>query len=334
MLARRCHVRMVLSGSLLAAVLAGLFAPAGVLRAAEERPRLKVVTTVAMVGDVVRQVAGPHAEVVGLIGEGVDPHLYKATRNDVAQLQSADLVFYSGLLLEGRMSDTLVRLARGGRKVYAVTEKIDEKLLLDAPGGGGHHDPHVWMDAALWSQTADVVAEALAEADPRHAAEYRENAAKYRAELARLHEYIKRVVASIPERQRVLITAHDAFGYFGRSYGIEVRGIQGISTESEAGLDDINRLVDFIVTREIQAVFVESTVADKNVRALIEGARARGRSVKVGGTLYSDAMGSAGTYEGTYIGMLDHNATQIARALGGAAPAGGMQGKLASGKKD
>jgi manganese/zinc/iron transport system substrate-binding protein len=226
------------------------------------------------------------------------------------------------------MADALVRLARGGRPVHAVTELLDEQYLLEPPEMQGHYDPHVWMDVSAWSRAVAAVAEALAAFDPPGQAEYRQRAAAYRAELDKLHAYAQRAIASIPPRQRVLITAHDAFNYFGRAYGIEVRGIQGLSTESEAGLEDINRLVDFIVTREVQAVFVETSVADKNVRALIEGARARGKTVRIGGTLFSDAMGPAGTYEGTYIGMLDHNVTVITRALGGQAPAGGLNGRL------
>ncbi|TWT44598.1 Periplasmic zinc-binding protein TroA precursor [Phycisphaerae bacterium RAS1] len=288
----------------------------------------KVVTTVGMVTDIVRQVAGDKADVSGIIGEGVDPHLYKATRNDIAALQSADVIFYSGLMLEGKMADALVRVARNGKPVFAVTERIDEKYLLEPPEFAGHADPHVWMDVSAWSKAVEAVAAALTEYDGANASLYAGNARRYAAELDKLHEYIRKVMATVPERQRVLITAHDAFNYFGRAYGSRVKGIQGISTESEAGLDDINKLVTFIVDNDVKAVFVETSVAEKNVRALIEGAKARGRDVALGGTLFSDAMGPAGAYEGTYIGMLDHNATTIARALGGEAPARGLNGKL------
>ena len=291
---------------------------------------LKVVCTTGMVRDIVEQVAGARAQVSGIIGSGVDPHLYKATRNDIAALTGADVVFYNGLLLEGKMSDALVRVARGGKPVYAVTELLDETKLLEPSDLGGHPDPHVWMDVTLWSSAVEVVAGALTRADPDGANTYRENAERYRGELARLHEYVTTVIASIPEKQRVLVTAHDAFRYFGRAYRIEVRGIQGISTESEAGLEDINRLVDFLVARGVGAIFVETSVADRNVRALIEGAASRGANVRLGGTLFSDAMGAPNAYEGTYIGMIDHNATKMARALGGTAPPRGMQGKLAA----
>ena len=292
-----------------------------------------VTTTVGMVTDIVREVAGPRAEVTGIIGEGVDPHLYKPTRGDVAALMAADVVFYSGLMLEGKLADTLIRVGRTGKQVFAVTELLDEKSLLEPAEMQGHFDPHVWMDPRAWRLAVDAVAKSLAEYDAANAESYRANAARYGAELDRLDAYVRKVIASIPEKQRVLITAHDAFNYFGRAYGIQVKGIQGISTESEAGLQDINRLVEFIATNQVRAVFVESSVAEKNVQALVEGARARKHVVTIGGTLFSDAMGKPGTYEGTYIGMIDHNATIIARALGGQAPERGMQDKLNPGGK-
>lgn len=301
--------------------------------AAPKKYPYTVATTVGMVTDIVREVAGDRATVRGIIGEGVDPHLFKPTRGDVAALMEADVVFYSGLMLEGKLADTLIRVGRTGKPVYAVTELLDEKYLLEPEEMQGHFDPHVWMDPRAWRQAVEVVARSLSEYDPAHADSYRAAAQRYGAELEALDDYVRRVIGSIPEKQRVLITAHDAFNYFGRAYGMKVMGIQGLSTESEAGLQDINRLVDFIVTNGVGAVFVESSVAEKNVRALVEGARARGHAVKIGGTLFSDAMGRPGTYEGTYIGMIDHNATVIARALGGEAPERGMQEKLSASEK-
>lgn len=287
-----------------------------------------VVCTTAMIADIVRSVAGDRARVETLIGEGVDPHLYKPTRNDVAALQSADVVFYNGLLLEGKMTDVLVQVASRGKPVHPVTQNFDESHLIHPPELQGHADPHVWMDASLWRLATASVVESLSAFDPEHADRYRAAGEHYGQQLDKLHAYVGEVIRSIPEQQRVLVTAHDAFHYFGRAYGIEVRGIQGISTESEAGLDDINRLVDYLVERKVQAVFVETSVADKNVQALIEGARARGRTVRIGARLFSDAMGAPGTYEGTYIGMMDSNATAIARALGGKPPPGGLNGRL------
>ncbi|MCC7203721.1 MAG: zinc ABC transporter substrate-binding protein, partial [Phycisphaeraceae bacterium] len=257
----------------------------------------RVVTTIAMITDIVQHVAGEHATVTGIIGTGVDPHLFKPTRSDVAAMLGADVVFYSGLHLEGKMGDTLVQVARR-KPVFAVTERLDESYLLELPGSGGQHDPHVWMDVTAWSKAVEAVADSLSEFDPDHAAEYAANAATYRQQLETLDAYVKQMIASIPPTTRVLVTAHDAFGYFGRAYGLEVRGIQGISTESEAGLEDLNRLVDMVVTRKIGAVFVETSVAQKNVRALVEGAAARGHTLAIGGTLFSDAMGAPGSYVG------------------------------------
>lgn len=305
-----------------------VFPAAGGADAETAAPPRRITTTVGMITDIVRQVAGERAVVEGIIGEGVDPHMYKPTRADVVKLNQADVVFYNGLMLEGKMADVLVRIARRGKPVYAVTEAILEEGDYVLTDDQAHHDPHVWMDVAGWMRAVEVVAEALSAYDPDHAGEYRRRAAAYLAELARLDAYARRVLSSIPAAQRILVTAHDAFNYLGRAYGLEVRGIQGLSTESEAGVQDIEQLVRLIAERRIPAVFVETSVADKNVRALVEGAEARGHSVRIGGELYSDAMGPAGTYEGTYIGMIDHNVTTIARALGGEAPAGGMQGRL------
>ena len=288
---------------------------------------IAVAATVGMVADIVRNVGGRHVEMTQIMGSGVDPHLYKPTRDDVYAIMSADIVLYSGLMLEGKMADTLIKMSRS-KPVYAVTERIDQQFLLEPREFQGHYDPHVWMDVSLWSRCAEAAAEALGEFDPQHEADYRAAAEAYAKQLAELHEYGKKSIASIPPTSRVLITSHDAFNYFGRAYGLEVRGVQGISTESEAGLQQINELVDLIVESNVQAVFVESSVSRKNIEALIDGARARGHQAVIGGQLYSDAMGEAGTYEGTYIGMLDHNITVVTHALGGNAPARGMQGRL------
>jgi manganese/zinc/iron transport system substrate-binding protein len=296
--------------------------------AAERTEQLTVVCTIGMVTDLVRNVAGDRAGVVGLMDAGVDPHLYTATRSDIRRLLDADIVFYNGLLLEGKMTDALIRAASAGTPVYAVTELLDESALLSPEEFEGLNDPHVWMDPSAWSKAVDVVRDRLIDADPAGESVYRANAEAYSSKLAELDAYAERVLSSVPQRQRVLVTAHDAFNYFGRRFGYEVVGIQGLSTESEAGVRDIERLVDMLVEREIGAVFVETTVSDRNVKALIAGAKARGHTVTIGGRLYSDAMGEAGTYEGTYIGMIDHNVTTIARALGGDAPARGMQGRL------
>ncbi|MCP4749195.1 MAG: zinc ABC transporter solute-binding protein [Desulfobacteraceae bacterium] len=286
----------------------------------------KVGATVGMVADIVREVAGDKAKVTHIIGTGVDPHIYNPARSDVAVLVRSDIIFYAGLLLEGQMANILVKVSER-LPVFAVTELLKKDYLIQDPLTS-HHDPHVWMDVGGWIKAVDVVTSALAAFDPAHSQEYRSNASTYRQLLKTLNEYARKCISSIPVRQRLLITAHDAFNYMSRAYGIEVLGIQGISTESEAGLRDINRIVGTLVRRKIPAVFVESSVSDKNVRALIEGARFRGHKVFIGGELFSDAMGPDGTYEGTYVGMIDHNITTITRALGGKAVRGGMQGKL------
>jgi manganese/zinc/iron transport system substrate-binding protein len=304
---------------------------------ADSNPRLKatgnepysIVVTTAMIGDIVRHIAGDRAAVHVLMGPGVDPHLYRPTRDDIEAMLKADLVFYNGLNLEGKMGDAFVKAARGGRKVFAVTEMIDESYLLSPESFAGHDDPHVWMDPGGWRRATDVVVRALVEFDSANASEFESRGKMYGEQLERLDEYARQCISSIPESQRVLVTAHDAFNYFARAYGIEVRGIQGISTESEAGLQQIEQLVSMLVSRRIPAVFTESSVSDKNVRALVEGAAASGHAVTIGGELFSDAMGAPGTYEGTYVGMIDHNATVITRALGGTAPPRGMSGKLA-----
>ncbi|NBD39302.1 MAG: zinc ABC transporter solute-binding protein [Verrucomicrobia bacterium] len=286
--------------------------------------QLRIVTTVGMVRAIAEEVAGPEAEVTGLMGSGVDPHLYKPTRGDVVALSQADVILYNGLHLEGRMVEIFARMERRDTPVLAVAEAaLEEAGEAPLPGD----DPHVWMDVSLWSHAVAAVAEFLAEVDEENAAGYAERAAEYRRRLTSLHAYGEEVTGSIPAGRRVLITAHDAFSYFGEAYGVEVRGIQGLSTESEAGVRDVERLLDSIVRRGIPAIFVEDSVSDKNVRALVEGARARGHDLRIGGTLYSDAMGPEGSYTGTYIGMLDHNLTTISRALGGSPPAGGFQGQ-------
>jgi manganese/zinc/iron transport system substrate-binding protein len=316
-----------------AASLAGLVlgALATTAQAEPKRYPYQVTTTVGMVNDIVKSVAGDKANCRAIMGAGVDPHLYKPTRDDVSAMLRADVVVYSGLLLEGKMSDTLIKIARS-KPVFAVTELIDEKYLLQPEEFAGHFDPHLWMDASAWGKCVEAVGKSLAEFDPKNADFYRANAVAYVEQCAKLFEYGKKSIATIPENSRVLITSHDAFNYFGRAYGLKVMGVQGLSTDSEAGLQRVNEMVDLIVKNNVKAVFIESSVSPKNIHALIEGAKARGHDVKIGGELFSDAMGAEGTYEGTYIGMIDHNITLVTRGLGGEAPEKGMQGKLTHGK--
>jgi len=274
---------------------------------------IKVVCTTGMVGDLVRNLGGSFVTVEQLMGEDVDPHLYKVTSADVAKLNGADVVFYSGLHLEGKMTDTLERMAHK-KPVFAVTEFLDPKWLLTDEHK--HPDPHVWFDVAAWSEVAGVIGDALAMYDPTNAATYKKQTESYRTELAKLHAETKQQIAAIePKEKRVLITSHDAFRYFGRAYDIEVKGIQGISTDAEASVGDVNQLVNFIVTRKVNAVFVETSVNQRNMKSLQEGCKSRRHDIRIGGELFSDAMGKDGTPAGTYIGMIQHNVDTIVNAL-------------------
>lgn len=273
---------------------------------------IRVLCTIGMVADLVTHVGREHVQVTSLMGEGVDPHLYKASPADVSQLNRADIVFYSGIHLEGKLGELLERMSERKPTVAAAERIAGGNLLHDEHGA---RDPHVWFDVSLWSEAASAVADALAEFDPPHATAYQDNLKAYQEKLAGLHQYAQEQLATIPESQRVLVTAHDAFRYFGRAYGVEVRGIQGISTDSEASSREVTELVAFLVERKIKAVFVETSVADQNIRALLEGCQARRHEVVIGGTLYSDAMGKAGTPEGTYEGMVRHNVDTIVKAL-------------------
>ncbi len=286
-----------------------------------------VITTIAQIADVVSHIVGDKMEVDSLMGEGVDPHTYRMNRYDVAALTKADIVLYNGLYLEAQMEDALERMATK-KPVVPLAETINKSLLLTSQDYENKNDPHVWMDVRKWMAVTSQALNVIKEYDPANADFYEKNAADYLIRLEQLNGYVETVLATVPANERVVISAHDAFNYFGKAYGFEVVGIQGLSTASEAGLKKIENLVDLIVTRKIRAVFVESSVADRNVKALIEGAEARGHTITIGGTLFSDAMGPAGTYEGTYIGMLDHNATVISRALGGEAPLAGMSKQL------
>ncbi|CUH47370.1 Tromp-1 [Ruegeria atlantica] len=291
---------------------------------------LKVVATTGMIADAARQIGGDQVEVKGLMGPGVDPHAYRQTRSDIVAMTRADLILWHGLYLEAQMEDFFHDLGRK-RPVVAVAEGVDKSKLRAHDDYADKYDPHVWMNPAVWRDVVVEVQEALTEARPEAADFFAANAQTHLAEIDQLEAYGEQVLADVPENNRVLVTAHDAFGYFGEEYGYKVLGIQGISTQSEAGLNRIGELVDTLVDQQLTAVFVESSVSDRSMRALIEGAAAKGHDVGIGGELYSDAMGEPGTYEGTYIGMLDHNISVIAGALGADVPERGMNGKLSAG---
>lgn len=273
-----------------------------------------VVATTTVVADLVRQVAGDRVAIDCLMAAGIDPHSYKATPRDADRLARADLVVASGLHLEGKLAELLERLSKRV-PVVAVGDALPADRLLEA--APGLHDPHVWFDARLWSLCPAVVAKSLAAIDAAHADDYAVRAAEYTARLERLDDELRKKIATIPADRRVLVTAHDAFRYFGRAYGVEVVGVQGTSTESEAGLGDINRLVDLVVERRIPAVFLETSVSDRSVAALREGAKARGRDVSLGGRLHSDSLGEPGGPAGSLEAALRENVETIVAALAG-----------------
>jgi manganese/zinc/iron transport system substrate-binding protein len=296
----------------------------------------RAVATVAVAGDLLRELAGDALRTETLMGEGVDPHLYRPTRADIARLLSADAVFAIGHRLEGRMEDVFARLRSAGRTVLALAEALPRERLRTHPDYPDSADPHIWMDPLLWAEAGGPAAEAvIALAAPGAAEAVRGRLERWRARLARLDAYAREALGRIPPERRLLVTAHDAFGYFGARYGLELESLQGLSTDSEASLARVERLVALLVDRRVPAVFAEASVPDRAVRALIEGAAARGHQVALGATLYSDSMGRPGTYEGTHEGMLDHNITAIARALtagapGLALPPRGLNGRLAA----
>ncbi len=279
---------------------------------------INVVATTSMLADLVRQIGGEHVRVTGLMGPGVDPHLYKASAGDVTRMSNADVLFYNGLHLEGKMTDVFQQMERRNIPTVAVAEEsVPEDELLESPAFQGNYDPHIWFDVSLWIRAAETVKNVLAEMDPEHEADYKANFNAYRDELLSLDEYVRRRIDELPEDRRVLITSHDAFGYFGRAYGFEVRGLQGISTAAEAGTSDVQRLVDFVVERRIPALFVESSVSPKGIEAVREAVRSRGFDVAIGGTLYGDALGDPRSPTGTYTGMIRHNVDTIVASLQG-----------------
>ncbi len=275
---------------------------------------IKIVTTTSMVTDLVERVGAERVDVTGLMGPGIDPHLYKASEGDVIALADADAVFYNGLHLEAKLADVFERM--GGRvRTFAVTDGIDPRRLLTPPAFKGAHDPHIWFDVQLWRLALAQVRDDLSSLDRASASLYRRNAASYDRELQELDRGVRANSSRVPPDKRVVVTAHDAFNYFGRAYGFEVRGLQGISTASEAGTADVRGLADFIAERRIPAIFVESSVSPRTIEAVREAVRSRGWDVAIGGSLFSDAMGDPGTPEGTYPGMVRHNVDAIVSAL-------------------
>lgn len=275
---------------------------------------LNVITTTGMIYDAVINIGKDKIQAQAIMGPGVDPHLYKATQGDLQSLQEADLILYNGLHLEGKMGEIFEKIAKI-KNVKAVSQNISQDLFRESETYKGTYDPHIWFDVSLWSQTLETITTTLCELDSINTSFYQNNAQSYRAQLDSLHLAVKTEINSIPQEQRLLITAHDAFGYFGDAYGIEVNGLQGISTLSEPGLKDIANLVDLIVDRKIKAVFIETSVSEKAINAVVEGCKDKGHEVRIGGSLFSDAMGPFGEEEGTYIGMVNSNVQKIVNAL-------------------
>ncbi len=276
--------------------------------------KLRVVTTIGMITDIAKNVGGTRVEVSGLVKPGVDPHLYNPTPKDVQRLGSAHIILYNGLHLESKMADILAKMSRDTPTV-AVTDDVDRSLLLTPPEYEGLYDPHLWFDVKLWMQAVGKVRDALSEFDADNAILYQSNTERYLTELMELDEYVKSQVERVPYQQRVLVTAHDCFNYFGKAYGFEVRGLQGISTATEAGIADVQELAMFIAARRIPAIFVESSISSRSLEAVKAAVKSKGFDVEIGGVLFTDAMGNKGTPEGTYVGMIRHNIDTIVHAL-------------------
>ena len=280
----------------------------------EEKQRYTIVATTGMIGDAIKNIVQDTANVVTIMGPGVDPHLYKATQGDLIKLNTANIIFYNGLHLEGKIADIFSKLKQV-KPVYAVSETLDEARFLVDPNFPTGKDPHIWFDVCLWRDAVAYISQVLQKEDSSHAKFYAKNTAKYLQQLDTLHVTVARTIQKIPKTQRVLITAHDAFSYFGRAYDIQVKGLQGISTLSEFGLKDIIELVQLIIKNKVKAIFLETSTPDKPIQAVMEGCKNQGYEVKIGAALYSDAMGEVGTIENTYIGMIKKNVANILAAL-------------------
>jgi len=275
----------------------------------------QVVATTSMIADLVKVIGGAYVDVDGLMGPGVDPHLYKASEGDVSAMTDADLVFYNGLHLEGKMVEIFEQMSHLGRKVFAVTSGLAEDELRSSELFVGNHDPHIWFDVSLWMKAAEVVFSVLAENDALHAADYEARKDAYLAELVELDAWVRSEVLRIPLNYRVLVTSHDAFGYFGRAYEMDVKGLQGLSTATEAGTADVQALAQFVADNRIPSMFVESSISPRGIEAVREAVRSRGFEVRIGGTLYGDALGSPGTIAETYVGMVRENVNTIVTEL-------------------
>ncbi|MCX7548974.1 zinc ABC transporter substrate-binding protein [Xanthomarina sp. F1114] len=281
----------------------------------EDNGKLNIVTTTTMITDLVSNVGGDKINIQGLMGSGVDPHLYKASEGDVSKLANADMIFYGGLHLEGKLVEVFEKMRHQNIKTIAVSDALDQSRLISSESFTGNYDPHIWFNVDYWIQITQYVAESLSEANPENKAFYEANAKTYLEKLLVLKENLQATIETLPQDKRILVTAHDAFNYFGKAFGFEVVGLQGLSTATEAGVQDVQKLAAFIIDKQVKAIFVESSVPKRTIEALQAAVISKKHDVAIGGTLYSDALGNAGTLEGTYIGMFEYNVNTIVDAL-------------------
>jgi manganese/zinc/iron transport system substrate-binding protein len=281
----------------------------------KDNGKLNVVTTTSMITDLVKNIAGDSINVQGLMGSGVDPHLYKASEGDVSKLVNADIIFYNGLHLEGKLVEVFEKMGSATKTPIALADELDKTTLIGSDYFASNYDPHVWFDIEYFKQFANRVTGVLSEKNPENASTFQANKKKYIAELDMLQINVKSIIETLPQEKRILVTAHDAFNYFGKAYGFEVVGLQGLSTATEAGVQDVQKLAKFIIDKQIKAIFVESSVPKRTIEALQAAVKSKGHDVEIGGTLYSDALGTKGTVEGTYIGMFEYNVNTIVNAL-------------------
>ncbi|GAA4803207.1 metal ABC transporter solute-binding protein, Zn/Mn family [Litoribaculum gwangyangense] len=275
--------------------------------------KLNVVTTTTMITDLVQNIGGEHINLQGLMGSGVDPHLYKASEGDVTKLSNADIIFYNGLHLEGKLVEVFEKMKN--KKTIAISDAIDKSTLIGSDYFASNYDPHIWFDVNYWIQATQFVIDKLSEAIPDQKAAFETNGANYIKKLEALKVNMKNIIETLPQEKRILVTAHDAFNYFGKAFGFEVVGLQGLSTATEAGVQDVQKLAAFIIEKKLKAIFVESSVPKRTIEALQAAVKSKNHDVVIGGTLYSDALGNAGTIEGTYIGMFEYNVNTIVNAL-------------------
>ena len=277
--------------------------------------KFHIVTTTSMITDLVKNVGGDQVEVEGLMGAGVDPHLYKASEGDVSKLATADMILYNGLHLEGKLVEVFEKMQKQKINTVAISDALDKKDLIGSSHFASNYDPHIWFDVENWEKITLYVAEKLSEAQPENKAIFTANAQKYLQELKTLKQELTAEIATLPEDQRRLVTAHDAFNYFGKAFKFEVVGLQGLSTATEAGVQDVQKTAAYIIDHKVKSVFIESSVPRRTVEALQAAVNSKNHQVKIGGTLYSDALGNPGSPEGTYIGMFKYNVHTIVEAL-------------------